>query len=111
MGIYKSVDALRLVFRLPLFRPDRRSYELMSVSASTSEQFARYVFLVALGHNIHKKRKEQKLSQQSLAHISGIPRPYLSDLECGKRNVSFLTVVKIAGALDTSVSALAEGIP
>lgn len=49
------------------------------------------------------------LSQEKLAERCGFDRTYISMLERGKRNPSFLNLLRLAAGLKTSVSALTEG--
>ncbi len=54
--------------------------------------------LVQLGKRIRALREERKISQEELADRADIHRNYISQIEGGKRNVSFYYVVKIARA-------------
>ena len=51
-----------------------------------------------------------KISQEELADRAGIHRNYISQIEGGKRNVSFYNVVRIARALRVSPSGLIDMI-
>jgi transcriptional regulator with XRE-family HTH domain len=57
--------------------------------------------LKQIGARIKAVRKKQGLSQQAVADAADINRLYLSRLERGTENVSILTLVRIADALDT----------
>jgi len=50
------------------------------------------------------------ISQEDLADRANIHRNYISQIEGGKRNVSFYNVVKIARALKVSPSRLIDPI-
>ncbi len=63
-------------------------------------------YLDALGRNIQQLRKERGWSQQALATRAGLDRAYLSTVEKGKQNITIGAAVRIAAALDTSLSAL-----
>ena len=71
---------------------------------------ARDRVLTALGCNIRQKRQKHKLSQEALAEKSGLHRTYISDVECGKRNLSIYTLICIAAALDSTITDLVGGI-
>jgi transcriptional regulator with XRE-family HTH domain len=66
--------------------------------------------LVQLGKRIRALRAERKISQEELADRADIHRNYISQIEGGKRNVSFYNVVKIARALQVSPSKLIDTI-
>ena len=53
-----------------------------------------------IAKNIRKLRAERNISQESLAHDSGINRSYLSGVECAERNISIDNVARIAKALN-----------
>jgi transcriptional regulator with XRE-family HTH domain len=64
--------------------------------------------LLLLAKAIRDRREELGLSQERLAEECGFDRTYISMLERGTRNPSFLNLLKIAGGLKTSVSKLTE---
>jgi transcriptional regulator with XRE-family HTH domain len=64
--------------------------------------------LVPLGKVIRARREELGLSQEELAEQCGFDRTYISMLERGKRNLSFLNLLRLARGLKTSVSTLTE---
>jgi len=67
--------------------------------------------LVRLGNNIRLSRKSKGLSQEQLALGADIDRSYVGGIERGERNVSLLTLVKIARCLECDLAELTEGIP
>lgn len=62
-----------------------------------------------LAQAIKNRREELGLSQEKLAEKCDFDRTYISMLERGKRNPSFLNLLKLAKGLETSVSKLTEG--
>lgn len=70
----------------------------------------RYAYLRALGKRIADQRKKLGLNQSEVSESSGLHRTYLSDVERGARNVSFMTLVMIARSLKSTASELCEGI-
>ncbi len=62
--------------------------------------------LVKLGSAIRSIRKEQGLSQEKLALHAEIDRSYIGRIERGDNNVAFLTLERVAAALDISVEEL-----
>ena len=67
--------------------------------------------LTKLGNNIRCLRKSKGFSQEQLALHANIDRSYVGGIERGERNVSFLTLVKIAKCLECDLATLTEGIP
>jgi len=55
------------------------------------------------GKKMKELRKRKNLSQERLAHKSGLHRTYISDIERGARNVSLKNIEKIAKALNISI--------
>ncbi len=70
----------------------------------------RHRALSAFGLNVRKLRKSRRLTQEGLAIKAGLDPTYISALERGVRNPSLLSIIYIAKALGTSVSALSRGI-
>lgn len=64
--------------------------------------------LLLLSQAIKIQRLKIGLSQEELANRCGFDRTYISMLERGKRNPSFLNVLKLAKGLETSISKLTE---
>ena len=52
-------------------------------------------------------RKHRGLTQQDLAEAAGISRPYLTEIETGRKDGSIRALKSIAGALDVSLELLA----
>ena len=69
------------------------------------------VYLKELGNQIRKLRKSKGLSQEQLALNAGVDRSYIGGIERGERNVSFLTLVKIAECLECDIACFTKGIP
>jgi len=62
--------------------------------------------LSRIGENIKKARLEQGLTQEALADIADLHRTFVGAVERGERNVSILTLAKIAEALDVETETL-----
>ena len=56
-----------------------------------------------IGLNLQKLRREKGLSQEELAHMSGIHQTYLSGVERGRRNPTALVLQKLASALGKDI--------
>lgn len=61
---------------------------------------------VAFGERVKALRQMQRISQEELAFRSGLHRNYISDVECGRRNVSLKAIEKIAIGLNVSIDVL-----
>jgi len=68
-------------------------------------------YLEELGNLIREVRKHKRLSQEQLALQAEVDRSYIGGIERGERNVSFLTLVKIANCLGCDVAKFTKGIP
>lgn len=64
--------------------------------------------LLLLSQAIKTQRLKAGLSQEQLADRCGFDRTYISMLERGKRNPSFLNLLKLAQGLEISISTLTE---
>lgn len=62
--------------------------------------------LVALGAAIRRCRRAQGISQEELAHRSAIDRSYMSSIERGGQNPGVLSIVRIARAMDMTMTEL-----
>ena len=66
--------------------------------------------LLALGQAIRRFRRSLKISQEELARRCELHRTYLSDLERGNRNLSFLSLLAVARGLGSTISELTRNI-
>ena len=67
--------------------------------------------LEPLGVAIRRQQISLGISQEDLADRCGFDRTYISMLERGTRNPSFLNLSRVAKGLGVSVSALTEAYP
>ncbi|HEY6018991.1 MAG TPA: helix-turn-helix transcriptional regulator [Candidatus Paceibacterota bacterium] len=65
---------------------------------------------VAFGIVLRELRKQRELSQEALAHESGLERNYVSLLELGKNSASIKTLFKLAPTLGISVSEMLQRV-
>ena len=65
---------------------------------------------IPLGQTLRLWRLHRGMTQQQLAETARIPRPNLSVVEQGKREVSLLTLRALALALDVRPGALLDGV-
>ena len=66
--------------------------------------------LVLLGKRIHELRAARKWSQEEFAHVSGLHRTYIGQIERGEKNMSFENLVKIAAVLGVTPSELLSAL-
>lgn len=66
--------------------------------------------MITFGENIYLWRFFKGFTQQELAKKTGIPRPNLSAIESGKREVSLGTLRALALAFGVTAGMLADGI-
>ena len=62
--------------------------------------------LVALGLAIRRARRERDVSQENLALLTEIDRSYMGSIERGDQNIGVMHLVRIAHALDMTVTEL-----
>ena len=67
---------------------------------------ARSASHVALGRAVRDLRLGHGISQEDLAHLSGMHRTYLGGIERGERNISYANLKKLADALRVPASEL-----
>ena len=66
--------------------------------------------LILLGKRVHELRTAKKWSQEEFAHISGLHRTYIGQIERGEKNISFDNLSRVAVALGVTLAALLEGL-
>ncbi len=66
--------------------------------------------LKRLGNNIRLLRHQKELSQEELAELTHLHRTYIGGIERGERNVSVKNLIRLAKALDTTVSKITDKI-
>jgi len=65
-----------------------------------------------IGLRIKELRLKNKMTQEKLSELANIDISFLSEIECGKRNISLNTIEKISQALKIDVNYLLnESIP
>lgn len=72
----------------------------------TPPSYAQDPVLVAFGAAIRRARLERSIPQEQLAHLSDLDRTYMSSVERGAQSPGVLVVVRIARALDMTVTEL-----
>jgi DNA-binding XRE family transcriptional regulator len=67
--------------------------------------------LVVLGQRIRARRNEVGMLQSHLAQQVGLTRSSIANVEAGRQQLPFLTAKRVAGALGTTIGALAGEEP
>jgi transcriptional regulator with XRE-family HTH domain len=62
--------------------------------------------VIKFSQKLRENRLKKKLSQNNIARVLGIQRSYISELERRVRNLSLLTVQKVAKAININVKDL-----
>lgn len=62
------------------------------------------------GKRVKELRKNEGISQESLAHLSDIDRTYIQSIEKGERNVSIIIAERISKAFKITMSELMDGL-
>ena len=62
--------------------------------------------LLKFGQQIRALRQRKAISQEELAARAGVHRTYIGMIERGEKNVTILTMVKMASALSVNVMEL-----
>ena len=62
--------------------------------------------LIEFGKKLKALRVKKNFSQEKFAEMTKLDRTYISGLERGMRNPSFLTILKLAESLNVSFSKL-----
>lgn len=61
-----------------------------------------------VGRNLRRYRQLKGISQETLAHQSGVARAYVGNIERGVANPSAMILEQLAGKLDIPAAALLE---
>lgn len=61
---------------------------------------------VRFGKKLRAVRLRQDISQETLAELAGLHRTYISSVERGRRNISIVTIEKLAKALGVRIASL-----
>ena len=68
------------------------------------------VIMSTFGKRVRQLRLKKKLSQERLADLAGLHVTFVGAIERGKRNLSLVTIVKLAKALKVKPGELFRGI-
>ena len=71
-----------------------------------SERHSKDRGLSNLGDALRNRRVELELTQEEVGFSAGLHRTYITDIENGLRNISFLTLAKVSEALQCRISVI-----
>ena len=78
--------------------------------AKPSPSFAGDPALVKIGEAIRRTRKDRGLSQELLAVDAGVDRSYMGGIERGEHNLTVMSLLRIAKALECKASVLMDKV-
>ncbi|WP_263079894.1 helix-turn-helix transcriptional regulator [Endozoicomonas sp. Mp262] len=55
------------------------------------------------GVRLRELRQEQLMTQEELAHRAGLNRTYIGDIERGEKNITLISMTKLAKALGVKI--------
>ena len=64
-----------------------------------------------LGSRIRAQRKRIGLTQEELALVAGVDRSYFGAVERGERNITFMVLYRLCGALRCDIAQITKDIP
>lgn len=79
---------------------------LGQVTQRVSGTASDHKILASLGQAIRARRQQMGMSQEALAHLSGVDRSHMGKIERGERNVTLLNIERVARALEQRPSQL-----
>lgn len=65
--------------------------------------------LIRLGGLLRRRREALGVTQAEVARRCGMHATFVASVERGERNVSFVTLLRIVRAMDTTVAKILEG--
>ncbi len=66
--------------------------------------------LILLGKKVHDPRAAKSWSQEEFAHVSGLHRTYIGQIERGEKNISFGNLSEVSSVLGVAMSELLLGL-
>lgn len=66
--------------------------------------------LIRFGKKVREERLKKGLSQEDLASKAGVHRTYIGMIERGEKNITLVTIKKVAMALDLRINQLLNDI-
>jgi transcriptional regulator with XRE-family HTH domain len=70
------------------------------------KNFTDQAVLLAFGKRVRELREKKLISQEGLAALASVHRTYIGMIERGEKNVTLITILRLAKALEISPSLL-----
>lgn len=70
----------------------------------------RHNICIRFGERIRELRRLNRVSQEGLATLAGVHRTYIGMVERGEKNVTILTMARLAAALNVDLVTLIKGL-
>lgn len=67
-----------------------------------------YIHFRILGERLRTLRNEKQMSQEELSKVTGIDRPYISEIENGIKNPSYEVLIRLAQGLGITFRELTD---
>lgn len=64
--------------------------------------------LIKFGDKVREVRTQKGLSQEQLAHLADVHRTYIGMIERAEKNITLISIEKIANALDVKIKDLLD---
>jgi len=75
------------------------------VESPMSNESEQYI-LLRFGQQVRSLRQNKAMSQEELASRAGVHRTYIGMIERGEKNVTIITMIKLATALEVTITEL-----
>lgn len=62
------------------------------------------------GINFKHYRNKAKLSQDDVVELTGFSKPYISNVECAKHNLSLVNAIKFASVVNKTIEELTKDL-
>lgn len=102
------IGKVRVNWQMHTEEKSTKSFPFTEMQDASSEalMMTRTEVMTILGKTVKSRRLELGISQEELADRAGLHRTYISDVERGERNVSLVTLKRMACALEMTMCEL-----
>lgn len=82
---------------------------LLAENNNRKETIQMRINYALIGKRVRETRKQQKISQERLAELTGVSAGYISHIETARKKASLSILIRIANALGITVDELLNG--